>query len=439
MISFWTETLAGHRNSERDICLDMSFHCWDDGDAYTQINVEESSRYTVPGTLYITQGDMSVDISKIGKSQDQVRIVATWQQASSNLDTNQSHLEGEWKVQGFVRRDGSWQEVPVQVMPLRKDLFSRSKGLLDSEVLSDACVFVAGLGSVGSFAAELLAMSGVMNFILLDYQRSEVANICRQRIGVSGIGRYKTKITADVIGDKNPFAQVETHEMKITYQNQEFVRGLVRRSDVVIGPVDNREPRSVLNRLCVEENKPLLLMGAFHRAHGVQIIFTRRPRIDPCYECYLMSRPPEVKNQWSSNLDQGRQTDYADHPVEKVEPGLAVDIMPMNVMTVKLCINQLLKDKSTTLRSLDDDLTAPYYVYLNRREGTYEKLEPLGLNAGNGKTHILSWHGIDLKRNKACPVCGDSYVEEMSKAHGVSVSPADIDKYKCKTGKQQDA
>lgn len=439
MISFWVKTLAGYHNSNRDICLHLPFHCWDDGDAYTQVNVEEGARYSVPGTLYITQSDRPVDISGIGKSQDQVRVVAIRQRSSSNQDTNQSHPEGEWKVQGFARRDGSWQEVPVQIIPLRSDLFSRSKGLLDSAVLCDACVFGVGLGSVGSFVTELLTMSGIMNYILLDYDHVEVANVIRQNSRICDIGRYKTKVVAQKIFDKNPFAQVETHELKITYQNQELVRGLVRRSDIVIAAVDNREPRSVLNRLCVEENKPLLLMGAFHMAYGVQILFTRRPRIDPCYVCYLMSRPPEVKNQWSSNLDQGQQTPYADHPVEKVEPGLAIDIMPMNVMTVKLCINQLLKDKPTTLRSLDSDLTAPYYVYLNRREGPYENLEPLGLNAGNGETHILSWRGIDLKRNKACPVCGDSYVEEMSKGHGVSVSPADIDKYKCKTGKQQNA
>ena len=437
MISIWAKTLAGYRNS--DICLHLPFHCWDDGDVYTQVNAEEGARYTVPGTLSIMQGDRPVDISGIGESEDQVRVVATWRQASSNHDADATATRGEWNFRGFSRQNGNWQEVPVQVIPLREDLFSRSKGLLDSEMLSDACVLTAGLGSVGSFVTELLAMSGVMNHILLDYDRVEIANVIRQNSRICDIGRYKTKVTTQKIENKNPYAHVEAHELKITYQNQEFVRELVHRSDIVIAAVDNREPRSVLNRLCVEENKSLLLMGASHRACDLKIIFTRRPRIDPCYECYLMSRPPEVKNQWRSNLDQGQQAPYADHPVEKVEPGLAVDIMPMNVMTTKLCINQLLKDKSTTLRSLDDDLTAPYYVYLNRREGDYENLEPLGLNAGNGKLHILSWQGIDLKRNKACPVCGDSYVEEMSKVHGVSVSPADIDKYKCRTGKQQNA
>ena len=437
MITIWAKSLAGYSGNNKDTSLHLHLYYWYDSNAYTQVNVKEDARYnTVPGTLYITQGDRDVDVSGIGKNQDKVRVIAMWQQDSCDQAVNQSHPKGEWKVHGYVRENGNWQEMAVQIIPLQSDLFSRSKGILDSAALSDACVFIVGLGSVGSFVAELLAMSGVMNFILIDFDLVEVANAIRQNTGVYDAGRYKTKVAAQKIKNKNPYANVATHELKITWQNRELVRGLVRRSDIVIGPVDNRDPRVILNRLCVEEGKPLLLMGAFHRAYGVQILFNRRPRVDPCYICYLMSRSPEMKHRWDSNLDQGQQVPYADHAVEKIAPGLSVDIMPMNVMTVKLCINQLLKDKPTTLRSLDEDLTVPYYVYLNRREGPYENLEPLGLNAGNGKTHILSWQGIDLKRNKACPICGDSYIEKMSKASGVSVSPADIEKYKCKTGRQ---
>jgi hypothetical protein len=76
-------------------------------------------------------------------------------------------------------------------------------------------------------------------------------------------------------------------------------------------------------------------------------------------------------------------------------------------MVVKLVIQELLKGTETTLRSLDDDLVAPWLLWLNRREiGTqYENLEPLEFNVGG--MHILRWYGIDVKRHPACPVCGD--------------------------------
>jgi len=279
-------------------------------------------------------------------------------------------------------------------------------------------------------------MSGIMNFILCDFQRVEPTNICRQNASISDIGRYKTKVSAEKILNKNPYAKVETHQLKMAWESEDFIRDLVRRSDIVIGSVDNREAREILNKLCVEENKPLLLMGAFHMAYGVQILFIRRPRIYPCYICFLMSLPPGTKKHGFLSLEEGPLPDYADHPVENIEPGLSIDIAPMNIMAAKLCINHLLKDKPRGLRSLDEDLIAPLYVYINRREpGTrYEKLEPLGFNAGNGKIHILSWQGRDLKRNIACPVCGN-YVDEMSKAYGISISPKDAGKYWCKAGK----
>jgi hypothetical protein len=109
---------------------------------------------------------------------------------------------------------------------------------------------------------------------------------------------------------------------------------------------------------------------------------------------------------------------YTDRPVP-IEPGLSIDIMPVITMSAKLIVTELLKNKPTTMRSLEADLIAPWWMYLNRREaGTeFEHLEPLGFNVGDGP-HILSWWGIDLERNPACPTCGD-FRGETAKRHGI--------------------
>ena len=87
-------------------------------------------------------------------------------------------------------------------------------------------------------------------------------------------------------------------------------------------------------------------------------------------------------------------------------------------MVVKLALQELLKGTKTTLRSLDDDLVAPWFLWLNRREkGTqYENLEPLGFNIGG--MHILRWYGIDFKRDPNCPVCGN-FEEYLIKQAGI--------------------
>ncbi len=247
MITIWAYTLSGYRN--KSACLDLWFYLCDDGDAHTQVSVQEDARNVVPGILYINHGKMTEDISKIATDKGQVIVISNFNHRYSSIKREESDAEGEWKVKGFDLQDGRWQEVPVQVIPLREDLFSRAKGILETDVISDACVFEAGLGSVGSFVAEELTKQGIMNHILLDYDRVEVANVMRQNAGIWDVGRYKTKVAAQKILDKNPYAKVETHELKITWENQDFIRGLVRRSDIVIGSVDNREARVILNKL----------------------------------------------------------------------------------------------------------------------------------------------------------------------------------------------
>jgi len=73
---------------------------------------------------------------------------------------------------------------------------------------------------------------------------------------------------------------------------------------------------------------------------------------------------------------------------------------------------------------LDEDLSAPWYIWLNRREKDtdYERLEPLECNVDG--MHVLRWYGVDLPRDTGCPCCGD-YVGETAAKDGVEVSGDD--------------
>lgn len=415
MITVFADTLEKYRN--KCASLRLWFYVWDNGDAYTEVQTEEHAGNTMSGILCINKGNKAVDISAISADEHRVCVLADWGQSSSDHELEQSLPDGRWEAQGFVRRGGRWDKMQVQIIPLQEDLFSRARGLFDSGVLSNACVFVAGLGSVGSFVAEELAKSGVMNFILLDNERYTVGNVARSSARILDVGRRKTKVVEEQIHQKNCYARTETYDVKLIWRPREveLARRLVRRSDIVIGSVDNRDPRVILNRLCVEENKRLILMGALHRAYGGQVLFVKKP--GPCYQCFLMTLPAD-SDHGVSDLGQGRHIPYADHPVDNLEPGLSIDIAPISIMCLKLCINELLKGKPTTMRSLDEDLIAPWYIYLNRREGPYEELKPLGFNVGDGM-HILAWYGIDLKPNPGCPVCGGNHINEMSRNYGV--------------------
>ena len=92
--------------------------------------------------------------------------------------------------------------------------FSRTEMLIGNsgmEKLKNAKVAVFGIGGVGSFVCEGLARSGVGNFILIDYDKSDESNINRQIIAtVSNIGKYKVDLMKERILDINPDANIET-------------------------------------------------------------------------------------------------------------------------------------------------------------------------------------------------------------------------------------
>jgi molybdopterin/thiamine biosynthesis adenylyltransferase len=233
----------------------------------------------------------------------------------------------------------------------------------------------------------------------------EVANEFRHAAGLSHVGRYKTKAVSELIKDRNPFAEVHTVEEKVSQTNSDKVRKLVREGDLNICVTDDRRPRLLFNKFCVEEKKPCVFAGAFRRAYGGEVLLVR-PMVSPCYQCFCMNLPEQASDEEISGREQAERFAYTNRPVP-IEPGLATDIAPIITMVVKLVIQELLKDTETTLHSLYDDLVAPLYLWLNRREaGTqYEKLEPLEFNLDG--LHILRWYGVDIKRHPACPVCGD--------------------------------
>ena len=361
----------------------VSFICWDD-DVYNLLQKRDSTR-SVPGTLHWTCGKKAASVSAVGKVGDRVRVII--------------HLPGEKpgdsqsteniKVKGYVLHETEWKETPVQIMPVKEEIFSRFGGLIETDALADKAVFVIGLGSVGSHIANELAESGVTRFYIMDHDRLEVGNIARHVAGLSHVGRFKPNAMADIIHEVNPYADVQAWNEKVSYNNLEKVREIVRQVHIVICAADNRPPKLITNRLCVEENKPCVFPGAFRRAHGGQILFVR-PNDSLCYQCFLMHLPEQAMNEEISSHEQAENLAYTDRPVP-IEPGLSNDIEPISNMTVKLVIQELLKGKETTLRSLDDDLVAPLYLWLNRREpGTqYENLEPMEFNI-NGM-HILRW------------------------------------------------
>jgi len=401
MIVVSKEMLTGHFGSGN--CLPASFRRLDGGETYSAINAEKAPN-AVSGCIFYPHKSDCEDIDKFGTSDDEVRLIVSCRNITAeNLGDNTKNNR-QCKAKGYIRADGQWREVSVSMVPLREELYSRTRGIFETDILADKWIFTAGLGSGGSPIVLELAKLG-LNQILVDHDRIEVANVARHAAGLSDVGRYKTSFLAEKILDKNPDVTVESDKNKISWDNQDLVRQKVQKSDTVICAVDDFEARIILNQLCLEENKPLIMAGAFRRAYGGQILHML-PGVTPCYGCFLEALPDQVQDQEISSAAYAQRLAYSDRPVA-IEPGLSNDILPISQMVVKLAIQQLLTGYDTTLRSVDEDLVAPWYIWLNRREIStpYEKLGPLEFNIDG--MHIMRWYGIDLPRNPSCPCCGD--------------------------------
>jgi tRNA A37 threonylcarbamoyladenosine dehydratase len=87
-------------------------------------------------------------------------------------------------------------------------LLERTHILLGDEKLArlqNARVFIAGLGGVGSFAAEALARMGVGHLTLVDCDVVAASNINRQLVALnSTVGQKKADIMAARVRDINP-------------------------------------------------------------------------------------------------------------------------------------------------------------------------------------------------------------------------------------------
>ena len=100
-------------------------------------------------------------------------------------------------------------------MTLTSDPFSERTGLLlGAEVLASLRrrhVLIAGLGGVGSYAAEAIARAGVGRLTLLDHDRVAPSNLNRQLVALrSTVGAPKTEVMQRRIADIDPSIRVQT-------------------------------------------------------------------------------------------------------------------------------------------------------------------------------------------------------------------------------------
>ena len=103
--------------------------------------------------------------------------------------------------------------------------------------LSRCHVAVFGLGGVGSYAAEILARSGVGELTLVDQDTLSLTNINRQLYALSStVGEYKAEAAARRCRDINPGLRV--HPLCATYDAAHREEFFSRKFDYIVDCID---------------------------------------------------------------------------------------------------------------------------------------------------------------------------------------------------------
>lgn len=150
------------------------------------------------------------------------------------------------------------------------------------EKICQAKVLIVGLGGLGCPAAMYLAAAGVRQLVLVDNDIVEITNLQRQ-IGhdTTTLNSAKVASVAKTLQRLAPDCDVVQCGEKL---NEENAGSLVNQVDLVLDCSDNFTCRFLLNRICVQQKKPLV-SGAAIRMEGQVAVFDSRDTNSPCYRC----------------------------------------------------------------------------------------------------------------------------------------------------------
>lgn len=222
------------------------------------------------------------------------------------------------------------------------------------EKLLAARVLIIGLGGLGSPTAMYLAASGVGHLVLVDHDKVDLTNLQRQIVhSTARVGHDKVASAARGLDALNP-------DVRITTINQKLEGGAldeqVRLADAVVDATDNFASRFTINAACVRAKKPLI-SGAVVRFEGQVAVFTPG---GPCYRCLYA---------------EGGGPDEACATLGVLAPaaGIIGSIEAAETIKVLLGIGQTLAGRLLLFDAL-----------------------------------AMEWREMKLRKDPACPVCGNS-------------------------------
>jgi molybdopterin/thiamine biosynthesis adenylyltransferase/rhodanese-related sulfurtransferase len=261
------------------------------------------------------------------------------------------------------KRNGHETVLPRTLAPERRARYSRH--LLIPEVgeagqlkLLDTRMLLIGAGGLGSPASLYLAAAGVGTLGIVDDDAVDSSNLQRQIIhSTDRLGESKAESAKRTIEALNPDVSVKVFKERLTSENVDRILG--EGWDVIVDGADNFPTRYLLNDASIWHGIPVV-HGSIYRFEGQVTVF--KPHDGPCYRCLFPQPPPP---ELAPSCAEGG--------VLGVLPGIVGSLQANEALKLALGIGDPLIG-----RLLLFDALAP------------------------------SFTEIKLRRDPACPVCGES-------------------------------
>mgnify|MGYP000507062707 CR=1 FL=1 len=245
---------------------------------------------------------------------------------------------------------------PDQVKRYSRHIIMGDVGSKGQRALMGSKALIIGAGGLGSPSAIYLSLAGVGTVGIVDFDVVELSNLQRQILHhTADVGRPKVQSAVDNIKSYNPDVNVVVHETRLESEN---AMEIISQYDLVINGADNFATRYLVNDACYLLNKPLI--------DGSILIFDGQATVflpgEGCYRCLFPSPPPP-----------GMVPNCAEAGVLGALTGLVGSIQATEALKHILGIGESLSSRLLLIDALS-----------------------------------MTFREVRLKRNPACPLCGDN-------------------------------
>lgn len=154
----------------------------------------------------------------------------------------------------------------------------------------NSSVMIIGLGSVGTWVAQSLLMSGIKHFVLVDADKVELSNLHRQcGLAEAGIGSLKTETFSKHLKEMDEDVEIECIEDWL--DEDFFEKHNVGNVDLIINCADKPtvdETSLIVGKYAMSHGIPHIVGGGYnlHQSLIGQVVI---PGKTACLECFRMN------------------------------------------------------------------------------------------------------------------------------------------------------